>query len=104
VLVVPGRLDAALAVWMVVGRALLRGLAGGADEDVTMVLPLTRKIASTVGLAEVVPVRRRGHEAEPLAGGFLPLKALARADGFVLVPADSEGYPAGAAVAVRLWR
>ena len=35
--------------------------------------------------------------------GYLPLQALARADGWILVPADSEGYPAGTQVAVRPW-
>ena len=66
-------------------------------------MTLTRKIASTVGLSEVVPVRRDGGKAEPLASKYLPLSALARADGWVLVPADSEGYADGAQVAVRPW-
>ena len=68
---------------------------------------LTRKVASTVGLAEFVPVRRVGDGVEPLAAKYLPLSALARSDGWILVPADSEGYSAGAqvrgeAVAMRI--
>ena len=62
---------------------------------------LTRKVTSTVGLAEVVPVARSPDGVEPLASGYLPLQALARADGWILVPPESEGFPAGATVEVR---
>jgi molybdopterin biosynthesis enzyme len=101
VLLLPGRLDAALAGWLVLGRRLLARLGGGADADLPLTATLSRKIASTVGIAEVVTVRRIGAEVEPLAAGVLPLQALARADGWILVPAECEGYPAGATVAVR---
>ena len=39
--------------------------------------------------------------AEPIASGYWPLQAIARANGWILVPGDSEGYPAGAEVVVR---
>ena len=58
VLLLPGRLDAALAVWLVVGRRLLARLAGGDDRELAASATLTRKVASPVGLAEFVPVRR----------------------------------------------
>lgn len=106
VLMLPGRLDAALSVWLVVGRRILERLAATAENkesDPVEMLPLARKIASTVGFAEVVPVRRHDGKAEPLATKYLPLSSLARADGWILVPADSEGYPAGAAVQIRPW-
>jgi molybdopterin biosynthesis enzyme len=64
---------------------------------------LARKVTSTVGLAEVVPVRVVGGEAEPLGARYLALSVLARADGWILVPPDSEGYSAGSPVAVRPW-
>ena len=67
---------------------------------------LSRKVVSTVGLAEVVPMRRLADAAgkvEPLASKYLPFSALARADGWILVPADSEGYSAGAQVSVSPW-
>jgi molybdopterin molybdotransferase len=105
VLLLPGRLDAALAVWLLVGRRLLDRLAAAKNNDgeIAEALPLARKVASTVGLAEVVPVRRNAAQAEPLASKYLPLSSLARSDGWILVPADSEGYPAGASVQVRSW-
>ena len=108
VLMLPGRLDAALAVWLMVGRRMLERLAATNNKESEPVetLPLARKVASTVGLAEIVPVRRNDGKAEPLASKYLPLSSLARSDGWILVPADSEGYAAGAhgageAVAVR---
>lgn len=105
VLLMPGRLDAALAVWLVVGRRILERLALAKNDDGGMaeVLPLARKVTSTVGLAEVVPVRRNTAQAEPLASKYLPLSSLARSDGWILVPADSEGYPAGSSVQIRPW-
>ncbi len=105
VLLLPGRLDAALAVWLVVGRRMLERLAASKmkESEPAETLTLARKVASTVGLTEVVPVRRDGDHAEPLATKYLPLSALARSDGWILVPADSEGYAAGALVQVRPW-
>ena len=105
VLLLPGRLDAALGVWLVVGRRLLDRLAAAksSNSDPAEIMPLARKVTSTVGLAEVVPVRRIAGQAEPLASKYLPLSSLARSDGWILVPADSEGYPAGSSVSVRPW-
>jgi molybdopterin molybdotransferase len=103
VLLVPGRLDAALAVWLTLGRHLLARLAGRADGAAGQTAVLARKHASPLGLTEVVPVRMMNGQAEPIASGYWPLQALAQANGWVLVPQDSEGYPAGAEVVVRPW-
>jgi|SRR5215207_2728882 len=101
VLMLPGRLDAALAVWLLVGRRLLGCLTGDKGEEVPLTATLSRKIASTIGLAEVVLVRRRGERAEPMDSAALAVPAMAQADGWVLVAPESEGYPAGASVVVR---
>lgn len=103
VLLLPGRLDAALAVWLTVGRRMLARLAGLIEPEPVTSATLTRKVASTVGLAEFVPVRRIGEEVEPLAAKYLPFSALTRADGWILVPAESEGYAEGGKVSVRAW-
>jgi molybdopterin molybdotransferase len=103
VLLLPGRLDAALAGWLTVGRRMLARLAFRLIEEQPFNAELSRKVASPLGLAEVVPVRRRGFKIEPLASQYLPMQVLARADGWILVPADSEGYQAGTSVPVRPW-
>jgi molybdopterin molybdotransferase len=101
VLLVPGRLDAALAVWLTLGRHLVARLTGGFGDVLGTLALLTRKHASPLGLAEIVPVHQSGDQVEPIASGYWPLQAIARANGWVLVPSDSEGYPAGAEVVVR---
>jgi molybdopterin molybdotransferase len=105
VLLLPGRLDAVVSVWLMVGRRLLDRLAAAksGESEPGETLPLARKVSSTVGLAEVVPVRRTSGQAEPMAIKYLPLSSLARSDGWILVPADSEGYSAGSPVHVRPW-
>ncbi|OHB78875.1 MAG: molybdenum cofactor biosynthesis protein [Planctomycetes bacterium RBG_16_64_12] len=90
--------------------------------------PLRRKIVSTVGRLDYLRVRLvwekgsgtfclKGPEGaahkrfltpfprvDPLAiGGASVLSSTTRADGFVLVPPDSEGYPPGAEVEVFLY-
>ena len=100
VLIVPGRLDSALAAWHVLGAGILRQLSGRTDPTPMRDTRLARKIASTVGLAEFVPVRAEGDAVTPLASGYLPWRALAQATGYVLVPAQSEGFSAGALVPV----
>ena len=101
VLLLPERFDAALAAWLTVGRHWLQKLSGSGEEDRIFTAQLTRKVTSTVGMAEVVPVRCHAGNAEPLASGYLSHAALARADGWILIPPESEGYPAGTPVAVR---
>jgi molybdopterin biosynthesis enzyme len=101
VLMLPARLDAALAAFLIVGDALLRRLTGALTSEPAMPVRLARKINSTIGLAEVVPVRRVADGVEPLASGYWPAQALTRADGWVLVPAEREGFPAGTALEMR---
>jgi molybdopterin molybdotransferase len=103
VLLVPGRIDAMLAIWLLIGRYLVARLAGGAVDDFAAMLPLKRKISSAIGTTELVPVACSAGTAEPLASGYLSLTALARSDGWIVVPPESEGFAAGTRVAVRPW-
>jgi molybdopterin molybdotransferase len=103
VLLLPGRIDAVLAVWLLLGRHLVAKLAGGALEEVATMLPLKRKVISTIGLTELIPVACTDGVAEPLGRGYLSLTMLARSNAWIAVPADSEGFAAGTQVAVRPW-
>jgi molybdopterin molybdotransferase len=99
VLLLPGRLDAALSAFLVVGRHLLARLTGRASLRRGTKLTLSRKIASTVGLTELVLIRRVDLSgAEPVGSKVFPMEALTRADGWAVVPADSEGYPPGSTI------
>jgi molybdopterin molybdotransferase len=103
VLLVPGRLDAALAVWLLLGRPLAARLTGGEIGDLPITATLRRKVASALGMTEVIPVRCAAGMADPLGSGYLSLTALARSDGWIMVGADSEGFAAGSAVGVNRW-
>jgi molybdopterin molybdotransferase len=103
VLLLPGRLDAALAIWHMLGQATLAQLAANDEQPCIRAAKLTRKVASSAGLAELVPVRCEGQFATPLASGYAPISALAQANGWILVPAGSEGYQAHSEVMIRPW-
>ncbi len=65
---------------------------------------VARKIASAIGRVDYCRVRMAGGEVEPLAlSGASILSSTTRADGFVIVPAESEGYGPGATVTVYLY-
>jgi molybdopterin molybdotransferase len=98
VLLLPGRMDAALAAWHMMGR-----LTGSTELSCVRAAKLTRKVSSTPGLAELVPVRCEGSLATPLGSGYLPISALCRANGWILIPPESEGQPEHSEVAVRSW-
>jgi molybdopterin biosynthesis enzyme len=67
-------------------------------------LPLARKIASAVGITEIVLLKKMDGAWMPLAIGGLSLEAIARADAWLAVPAGSEGYAAGTPVEAYMLR
>lgn len=103
VLLISGRLDAAIAAWLLIGDRIVARLAGRAIEDATTLRPLKRKVTSAIGMTELVPVACKDGMAEPLASGYLSFMALAQSNGWIVVPAASEGFPAGTQVAVHRW-
>lgn len=101
VLLMPGRVDSTVAVWLLIGRAMLARLRGATGHSSSRKSTLTGKITSTVGLTELVLVRQGEDGVEPLASKYLPLAVLSRADGWIVIPAASEGLPPGASVTVH---
>ena len=63
-----------------------------------MVLPLARKIASSVGIAELALLTRERGTWLPVATGDWTLHAIADADAWLLIPGGSEGFAAGTPV------
>ena len=108
VLLAPGNPVSCLCAYDLFGGPIVRTLGGrprpGDFPYRRADLPLGRKLASVVGRVDYARVRVEGGRVEPLAvGGASILTSATRADGFVLVPADSEGYPEGARVVVWLY-
>jgi len=65
---------------------------------------LTRKISSPIGRLDYARVQIADDVVEPLAvAGASVLSSTTRADGFVIVPADSEGFAPGTEVEVWLY-
>jgi molybdopterin molybdotransferase len=106
VFLLPGNPVSCLCAYDLFAGPAIRRL-GGRSMDLpyrTCTLPLSRKIASAVGRVDYVRVLVRDRQVEPLAtSGASILSSTTRADGFVLVPRDSEGYPAGDNVQVFLY-
>ncbi len=106
VFLLPGNPVSCLCAYdLFAGRAVRR--LGGRPAGLpyrSAAMPLAAKIASAVGRVDYVRVRVRDGRAEPLAvSGASLLSTTTAADGFVLVPRDSEGFPAGHDVMVYLY-
>ena len=97
VVVLPGAPDQALAAWCTLALPVLDRLSGRRPRR-TVNLLLARKIASQVGLAEIVLLERKQDMWIPLAVGELSLDAIARAEAWLVVSGGSEGFAAGSAV------
>jgi molybdopterin molybdotransferase len=107
VVLLPGAPASCLWAYELFAGRAIRRLGGRAAE-----LPYrsremiaARKIVSSLGMTEICPVRFRADDAvEPLPSfAETGLIAAARADGFVIVPQGSEGYPQGARMTVYLY-
>jgi molybdopterin molybdotransferase len=106
VALLPGNPVSCLCAYDFFAGPVLRRLGGRPIEwpHRAIVAPLARKLASVVGRVDYARVRIEHGQVEPLAvSGASILSSTTRADGFVIIPADLEGYPAGARVTVRLY-
>jgi molybdopterin biosynthesis enzyme len=99
----PGSPGQALAVWLALVLPLIDRLSARRPRH-TVTLPLARKIASSVGIAEIALLAWEHHAWTPLAVGEWPLHAIARADVWLLIPASHEGFAAGEPVDAYLMR
>jgi molybdopterin biosynthesis enzyme len=94
VVALPGAPDQAIAAWWTLVLPVLDRLSGrGQRRKAT--LPLRRKIASSVGIAEIVLLERNADGWMPLAVGDFALDTIARSDAWLAVAAGSEGFAAG---------
>jgi molybdopterin biosynthesis enzyme len=103
VIALPGAPDHALAGWWTLALPVLDRLSGRQPRT-TATLPLARKIASSVGIAEIVLLEKSDLSWMPLAVGEISLKTVARADAWLVVPGGSEGFAAGAPVDAYMLR
>ena len=108
VVLLPGSPPACLWSYeLFAGRAIRK--LGGRDARLpysSLMMASTRKIVSSIGMTEICPVRcRPDGTVEPVVSfSEIGLMAAVNADGFVIVPETSEGYPPGASVNVYLYQ
>ncbi len=106
VVLLPGNPVSCLCAYDFFAGRAIRAMGGRSADWPYRRLPLRlkRKASSAIGRFDYLRVRIDGGQVEPLAiGGASVLSSTTRADGFVLIPEDSEGYPAGAEVEVFLY-
>jgi molybdopterin biosynthesis enzyme len=103
VVALPGAPDQALAAWWTLALPVLDRLSGRRQRK-TVNLPLARKIASHVGIAEIVLLERKQDMWTTLAVGELSLEAIARAEAWLVVSGGSEGFAAGSPVDAYMLR
>ena len=103
VVALPGAPDQAVAAWWTLALPVLDRLSGRRPRK-TLTLPLARKIASSVGIAEIVLLERSEGAWVTLAAGELSLETIARAEAFLAVPGGSEGFAAGTPVDAYILR
>jgi molybdopterin molybdotransferase len=103
VLVLPGAPDQAFAAWWTLALPVFDRLSGRRPRK-TVNLPLARKIASSVGIAEVALLERQQDMWAPLAVGELSLDAIARTKALLVISGGSEGYAAGSPVDAYMLR
>ncbi|MBR0830111.1 molybdopterin-binding protein [Bradyrhizobium manausense] len=103
VIALPGAPDHAFATWLALARSVLDRLSARRQQN-AVTLPLARKIASSVGVAEVALLAEQAGTWLPLAIGALPLQSIARADAWLIVLGDSEGFAADTPVDAYLLR
>jgi molybdopterin molybdotransferase len=103
VIALPGAPDQALAAWWTLVLPVLDRLSGREKRRIGT-LPLARKIASSVGIAEIVLLQKADGAWMPLATGDLSLETIGRADAWLAVRGGSEGYAAGKPVSAYMLR
>jgi molybdopterin molybdotransferase len=101
----PGNPRSALVVFRLVGMPIVRLVGGITDAPPapSVRARLERDVPSAAGRLDVVQVALRDGVARPLFGASALLSVLTAADGYVLVPDDATGLPAGSQVDVTLY-
>ncbi|RQD83955.1 MAG: molybdopterin molybdenumtransferase MoeA [Methanocalculus sp. MSAO_Arc2] len=99
----PGHPSSAFMVLRAIVAPLLSAMSGRTIPDVVCSATLDTGIPSAKGREDYVRVRLSDTTATPLFSKSGLLHTLVQSDGFVKVPAESEGYEAGTLVRVVLW-
>lgn len=93
----PGAVDQAFGVWLALIEPALDMLAVRAPR-IPMSGKLTHKISSSTGVSEIALLKCENEFLTPVGVGTLALSSIATADAWTMIPANSEGFAAGASI------
>lgn len=94
VIAMPGAPMDAMAAWYLVVKPVLMQICAMREAE-SLRLPLAQKLASRVGVTELVLLKRQGDHFAPLSLGDMPLRLMAEATHICCLNAASEGHAAG---------
>ena len=106
VLLLPGVPHACLAIYDLLAARAVRCMAGvqPAEPYPSVEKILDRKAVSAVGFTDLIQVSASQAHATPLSSANSgTLAAAVQADGFIIVPETSEGFPSGATVRIHIY-
>lgn len=102
VLALPGHPAAAWFIFRLLAAPWLAEATKHALAEHTSVFTLTQRLPSNHGREEYVLVQLEGEQATPLWNKSGLITSLSRADGYLQVPRDTEGLPAGSKVTITI--
>ena len=106
VLLLPGAPHACLAIYDLLAARAIRRMASvqPAAPHASVERVLGRKAVSAVGFTDLIQVRVSDAHATPLGlADTGTLASATQADGFIIIPESSEGFPPGATVRVHIY-
>lgn len=96
-ILLPCRFDGMIAAFFALVLPAIEHLTGRSLARISR--PLTRKIASGVGVTDIVLLKEVPEGFQPLSTGEITLASLVASDAIALIPAGSEGHAAGSMLA-----
>ncbi|MCK4326198.1 molybdopterin molybdenumtransferase MoeA, partial [bacterium] len=99
----PGYPMSALSNYYILLQPLILKIMGGKKEPRYTEAKLSRKVASTIGRFEFLPVRLEGKRALPISKGSSAITSLALANGFIEIGENVEVLNKEEKVKVRLF-
>ncbi len=99
----PGHPVASYFVFLLLVRELIASMTGETAVRRTQECVLSQAVPSNHGREELVPVRILGGTAYPVISKSALISVLAGTDGYLSIPAGTEGLSAGQQVSITLW-
>jgi molybdopterin molybdotransferase len=98
----PGNPVACFFIFHAIVKGLIHTMQGTEASEIALEAQLTRAIASNHGREEFILVNLKDGMAEPVPSKSGLISTVSKANGYFIIPRETEGLSAGAAVNVHL--